>query len=130
MSRIIESPVKKWPGTITIPDFLTINQAITYEDAIDSANKLLPKIEDGDSEEVVKEKKAKIAEIISGKKYERELLPGIFACVESWNLQGLENISVDNFPGTPKRARAELFYWLLGAIADLYKDEAEIPNAL
>ena len=129
MSKVLTSPVKQWPGTITLPDYLTINQAIDYEDAIDSANALLPKIEDNDNEEIIKEKKAKIAEIISSKKYERELLPGIFACVESWNLQGLENISVDNFPGTPKRARAELFYWLLGSISELYKDETEIPNA-
>lgn len=132
MSKILESPVKKWPGTVVIPDFLTIPQAIAWEDALEDARSLLPDIEfeykeDGslDFSKFTLEH-YKFMGISQSLKYENKMLPGIKACVESWNLTGFD---VNNFPATPRQARVDLFTWLISEIMALYRDETEVPNA-
>ena len=110
MPKIITSPVKKWPGSVTISDPLTISQAMAFEEAI-SASK-----ESGDPN-------------FTSAAYCKILLPGIFACVEKWELAGLEGITLDNFPGTPKIASASLIVWLTTEISKLYREADEVPNA-
>jgi len=109
MSKILQSPVKKWPGTVTIPDYLNVEQAMAFEEAIEN-------IKDNKNENI------NLA--ITSK-----LVPGICACVESWNLEGLQNVSQSNYPATPKLASAELTSWLVSEITKLYQEAEEIPNA-
>jgi len=108
MSKVLTSPVKKWPGTITIPDYLNIEQAMIFEAAIN---------------EIDDKKNVGIDLAITSK-----LVPGICICVEKWELKGLENISKDNYPATPKLASAELTAWLVREITKLYQEANEIPN--
>jgi hypothetical protein len=131
MSKILESPVKRWPGTVTIPDYLTIPQAIEWEDALSNAKKLLPDVEfdfkdDGSIDtSKMKPEYLEFISIANSLKYANEILPGIKACVLEWNL---ENFDSENFPATPRQARVDLISWLIVEITKLYKEADEIPN--
>ena len=110
MSKTIVSPVKKWPGSVTISDPLNISQAMAFEEAINGAK------DSGNPN-------------FTSAAYCHVLLPGIFACVEKWELDGLEGVTPDTFPGTPKIASASLIAWLTTEISKLYREADEIPNA-
>lgn len=127
----IQSPVKRWPGTVTIPEYLTIPQAMAFEDAINNAKELLPEVtpviigEDNKFPELTKEQKEYVDVKLSSS-WANAVLPGILACVSEWNLEGLDK---DNFPATPKVSRIELISWLMGEISKLYNEADKIPNA-
>jgi len=132
MSKVLTSPVKLWPGTITLPDFLTIPQAMKWEECLENATKLLPEIEfkfkeDGslDLSKLTPEH-LKYFNVANSVQYANEVLPGIKACVLEWNL---ENFDVNNFPATPRKSREDLVKWLISEITKLYKEADEIPNA-
>lgn len=109
MSKLIVSPVKKWPGTVTLSDPLTLPQSWGFADAITAAREL--------------------GEAAQLSRYNFALLTGVCGCVEKWELQGLPAaITPDNFPATPRNAAAQLCAWLVGEVVQLYQDE-DIPNA-
>jgi hypothetical protein len=110
MSKIITSPVKRWSGSVTLYDPLTIPQAMAFEDALDLAR----------AEENKDFTRAKIAQL---------LLPGICACVEKWELDGLGIVTPENYPASPKLSSAMLLSWLMGEITTLFKEADEVPNA-
>jgi len=110
MSKTIVSPVKKWQGSVTISDPLNISQAMAFEEALELARA-------EDNKDITR---AKIAGI---------LLPGICACVEKWELEGLEIVTPDNFPASPKLSSAMLLAWLTKEITALFNEADEIPNA-
>jgi len=128
MSKVITSPVKKWPGSVTIADPLTVKQAMDIEESLDNANALIPE-KSGDTEEEMKAWKNKVAEVVNSARYLYTLLPGLCGCVEKWELAGLGNVTPDNFPGSPKVSRALLFSWLMDEVVKLYREAEEIPNA-
>lgn len=123
--KVIESPVKKWPGTVTLPDYLTVPQAVEWEEAFDNANAILPECEPLSKDKPLSKEQAELIDTRLSAKWLGLLLPGIKACVLEWNLQGLDP---DNFPATPKTARIELVAWLIKEIGKLYSG-IEIPNA-
>lgn len=104
MSKIILSPVAKWKGSVTIADPLTFPQSVAFEDAIQKAHE------------------------INGTGSDAACLPGIFACVEKWELEGLGQLTLDNFPSTPRMSSAKLIGWLVSEIAKLYAEGEELPN--
>jgi hypothetical protein len=107
MSKTITSPVKRFPGTVTLPDFLTFPQAIAWEEA------------QADSE-ALRDGKTVFA------KRMQALVPGFMAVVQEWNL---ENFSLEPFQSTPRGAVIELCAWLIGEVTKLYDEAEEIPNA-
>lgn len=110
MSKVIVSPSKKWAGTVTLSDPLLIPQTVAFEDAINAAR------ESG-------------AETTAAK-YSYLILPGICACIEKWNLAGLpENMSPEQFPGSPKVESISLMAWLIAEISKLYNEAETVPNA-
>lgn len=106
MSKTIFSPVAKWKGSVVIADPLTFPQATAVEDAIEAARGL---------DTVTKQNAA--------------MLPGICACVEKWELEGLGQLTPETFPSTPRIASAKLIAWLIEEIGKLYQEGDEIPNA-
>lgn len=129
MAKIIESPSKKWAGTVTLSDPLSMPQVMAFEDAIQNGidqaiehgNVVTVKDKDGNEREA--------ANVMSAR-YMLGILPGVCACVEKWDLQGLpENMTPDKFPGSPKIASAELLAWLIREITILYNDAETVPNA-
>lgn len=123
MSKIITSPVKKWAGTVTLSDPLTIPQVILWQECVDAAQKYTEEI-GTNSEDGVKKMTAPQLLIFRSK-----ITPGICECVEQWNLEGLGQVISNTFPASPKIAAADLFVWLVNEITDLFKDADEIPNA-
>ena len=109
MPKIITSPVKHFPGTVTLSDPLTFSQCFAIEDALEVSLKL--------------EKETTL------RRYYYALLPGVLACIEKWELDNFPAIVArENFPASPKKPVSELISWLIAEISKLYLGEVEIPN--
>jgi hypothetical protein len=96
MGKVIPSPVKKWPGTVTLADPLTFPQYIAWRDALQAAQPLRDDY----------------------LRYCDALVPGLLACVEKWELQGF---SAPPWPATPRDSSDKLLAWLvreIGAVAN------------
>jgi hypothetical protein len=116
MTKTITSPVKRYPGEVVLPDFLTLPQLIAFEKAIAAAEALR---ESGTMAE-----------------HRYALLPGLCACVSEWRLMDartgadLGALTADTFPASPRDAAANLMTWLIGEIAAMNRDdEDDRPNA-
>lgn len=108
MPKVIFSSVGRFSGAVTLSDPLTFPQKFALEDA----NKVAIGL--GETTQ---------------SRLNYALLPGICACVEKWELEGLpEDITPDNFPATPPVASAELVAWLLEEITLLYTEAEAVPN--
>lgn len=109
MSKIITSPVKKWPGTVVLSDPLTFPQLFAFEDAINA-------VREG-------------AEGMTNDKADGLLLPGILACVEEFQLTGFPaHPTFETFPSTPRIASNRLIAWLAKEITALYQEAETVPN--
>ena len=128
MSKVITSPVKRWSGSVTLADPLTIQQAMAFEEALDNARKLIPE-KVGSTPEEIAEWVQQVNAVVGAAKYLYNITPGICACVEKWELEGLGIVTPDNFPASPKISRALLVSWLMGEITKIYKEADEVPNA-
>jgi len=107
MSRVIVSPVKRWPGTVTISDPLSLPQEIAFEDALAAAKEV-----DGGRYFSARVRQA--------------ILTGVRACVEAWNLEG--GFTPEPFPATPPASSAALMAWLVSSIDALYQEAEPDPN--
>lgn len=107
MAKTITSPVERFPGTVELPDFLTVPQAITWERAQKEAQRLK---DDPEASE---------AELLSA------WVPSIQTIVAGWHL---ERFSVDPFQMTPRLSVIRLITWLIVEIGKLYEDEENLPN--
>lgn len=109
MPKTITSPVKHFPGTVTLSDPLTFPQTFAFEDATEVSQKL--------------------GKDASFNRHLHALLPGILACVENWDIKGIANPTPGTFPSTPSAAVIDLLTWLVNEITILYQEAVEIPNA-
>lgn len=105
MPKVVLSPSSRWPGQVTLTSPMSLPQAITWERAIQSVQSL------GDSVTITEVNYA--------------LLPGICACVEKWELEGLGQLTPDNFPATPRAKSVELITWLTNEVSRVYVGEEE-----
>lgn len=105
MTKRVISPSSRWPGGVVLSDPLSLPQAITWEKAIQSVQSR------GDEVTITEVNYA--------------LLPGICACVEKWELEGLGDLTPDTFPGTPRGKSIELITWLTNEISRVYVGEEE-----
>jgi hypothetical protein len=106
MPKSIVSPIRKWPGSVTLHDPLLFPAYMKLKAGLDEA----------EGKEDAAEKT-------------QATLPGLCACVETWELKGLGQIAPDTFPASPMRASAELFAWLMGEVMVLLMEAEEVPNA-
>lgn len=105
MSRVITSPVKKFPGTVTLADPLNFLQAAAFEKSLADMREL--------------------GENATQTEADAAMIPGITACIEAWELAGVNGF----IPATPRRASMQLIAWLVGEIAKLYQDADAVPLA-
>lgn len=109
MSKVITSPVKKFPGTVTLSDPLTFPQVFAVEDALD--------------------KSIEVDSAFASSRARYAVLPAIIECVEKWELEGIpENVTVETFPATPPTSTARLIAWLINEIVELFKEAEPDPN--
>ena len=104
MSKTIESPVKEFPGSITLPNHLTMPQALAYEKAVRDGSAL-------------------IEEEASQTSFDAVMVTAICECVEEWNLDDFGQLSLETFPSTPRGASSELVNWIFGELAKMYNPE-------
>ena len=115
MSKIITSPVEKFPGTVTLSNPLTFPQFLAVQDAVLGIQALRDE-PDGDT--------------LTQERINFMYLPGLIGCVEEWRLENFpEEVTEDTFPVTPGVASNELIVWLLSEIISLYNEAEEVPNA-
>lgn len=106
MSKVITSPVKRYPGTVTISDPLTFPQAVAFENAIGSTREGQGLTEAN-----------------------HLCVPGILKCAEEWRLANFpEQPTADTWPATPRKSSAELIAWLVEEITEVYKEAEPDPN--
>ncbi len=106
----IEIKGKTYTGSVRIFDRLTLSQVELIEAAIYDA----PEVVDG---------KVKLTSL------DKPRLPALLACVEKWELSNFpEDLSVENFPLSPRRETHNLIDSIFSEIAKIYNGELDIPN--
>jgi len=116
MTRIIASPVAKWPGKIHLADPLTYPQYAAWWDALQAATAGKAGLTIGDL--------AKDPRLVNA------TLPGLLACVERWELTGFpEVVTAETFPATPRGASVRLLIAVLNAVNEIVTESDAIPNA-
>ena len=102
MGKVVISPSLRWPGQVSVSSPLTLPQALEWEKAIRTAQSL-----EGD---------ITITDINAA------MIPGILACIETWELEGLDP---DKFPASPRAESRDLISWLVKEITSVYVGEEE-----
>lgn len=109
--KVVQSPIKRWPGIVTLAEPLTLPQARLIEAA------LRPVKADTNDDRVW------------FSTLDTAQLPAILACVEKWELQNFpESVTVDTFPASPRGDSHKLIDWLYKEILAIYFGESEVPN--
>lgn len=108
MTRVISSPTKRFPGTITLPDFLTIPQARAWEECLDGARALRDR---GISYTSVE--------------YIAVWEPGLREVVQAWDVEGFSH---DPLQTTPRGAVLDLIVMVVNEITGMYQGEVDDPN--
>jgi hypothetical protein len=125
MPKKISSPSSRWPGAVTFSEPLNMPQALAWQRARQEVDKLRvtePIIVDGKEtypirDDVIMEE-INVAQI-----------PGIIACVDSWELEGFPQVvTPNNFPSSPRLKNIELIAWLVNTIWEIYWGTAEVED--
>ena len=117
MPRIITSPVKRYPGTVTLSEPLNFVQLFSWRDAHEAAQEYVEAVDSGH---------LVVRDVL---RYQRALLAGALRCVESHTLGGLPaTLTADTFPATPIKAALSLAQWLSNEIAALIAEDDEAPK--
>lgn len=117
MSKKIESPIKRWAGSVTIADPLTIPQAQLIENGVKP-------VDDAEMFDGLDGKKRYYPSVT-----DKTQIPAILACVEKWELINFpENVTLENFPASPRGDSHKLIEWIFLEILKVYNGELDIPN--
>lgn len=102
------STVSRWGGFIELPDYMTYQQLLAWENAINAT-----KTKEGDKEPTTIE-------------FYGALLPTAIGLVKEWHIEKLpEIVTVENIPGS-----LALVSWLVEAVTKLFNETNESdPNS-
>lgn len=108
----LDSPIKRWPGKIHLPDYLNFRLEAEWERAIEEIGK----------ETSVLDASARPREAMI-------ILPVVLSIVQKWELGGgfPQYPTIDDFPATPKQSSALLLAFVIGEINRLYEEAQEVP---
>lgn len=111
VSKVIISPVKHFPGTVTIADPLNFPQWMAWRAALDNATLEHDKAAESAGGE---EKPAMTyGEVGLDDACAMAMIPGVCAVVERWELTNFpEMVTPETFPATPRWKIAALLVWL------------------
>lgn len=119
MSRVVNSPVAYFPGSVTIPTSFGYPVYARWLQAFREPSELLS-IEDGKAA-------LKPGKTVAELNYSQ--VPEILAVVERFDLKNFpENVTQDTFPIAPREQASALITWLLGEVRKAINGEIEIPN--
>ena len=107
MSKHVESPVKRFSGSVELKDPLPYLVVVRFEQAVGTLR----------ADATAKDAGA-------------HFLPVLLDCAEKWELKNFpETLTVDNFPGTPRKDSLALIAWLINEVTAIYKgNEDNDPN--
>ena len=126
MSKIVECPIKRFPGTVTLRDPIPFRLIQRWE----AANYGLPS-----KEEREKMKPGELVKIVYDVR--DKLYPIVIEIVETWNLKNILTpalpVTAENFPnaapGTSANSTNALVAWLMKEVGEIYKgNEDNDPN--
>jgi hypothetical protein len=113
MGKIISSPVPKWPGTVTLPDWLTLQQEAAWEEVCEGL--------EGE----------KFLDLAAKAKSALLFVKVLIGIVERWDLGGDFPCppTLDTWPATPKISSALLMAWLIGEVSAMHEEATTVPLA-
>ncbi len=115
MSKVIESKVKHFPGTVTIHQPATWPQYMAWRQAVEAASH-------GEN--------LSVAEASFTDDSAKEMIPGVLAMVEKWELQNFPASPTEaTFPATPRRSIGLLLAWVISEITKVITEDDDYPNA-
>ena len=106
MSKTFVSEFKRWPGSVTFYDPLTLPQVVAFQEATYAASRI---------------------ENATAKQHQQVLLPAILTCVERWEIEGVE-ADADKFPASPMAETDRFFSWLYGSLISIAVGSEGDPN--
>jgi len=105
MSKVVVSPVERFPGTVKLPDSLTFSQLLAWEQAMRQA--------EGNT-------LAAFGPVVVG---------ALLQIVEDWHIEGLPTpVAVETFPATPVRPVSQLLGWLITEVQGIIVEAEAVPN--
>ena len=116
MPKRISSPSLRWPGFVVFSDPLTLPQALAWEKANSNAAPYRAKFR-----EALKDESWQTVDITE---IHAAMFPGVMACVEKWELEGIDD-PPNPFPASPRKPAMDLFVWLMNEISRIYAGEEE-----
>jgi hypothetical protein len=143
MSKLVTSPVTKFPGTVTLKDPIPLSACVDWETALaecqpspchEGRKILMQMVGAEERESIVTEYTKHFAGCANCKPglsevaAQERMIKTIKSCVESWNVPGFD---LANPPGSPKKARSQFVGWIIGEISAIYnaEDPDGDPNA-
>ena len=122
MSRVITSPSKRYPGTITLAYPLTFPQYAAWRRALESLpDAPMPTEED-------ERPGWRIYDLAADPEKSILMLPAIFELVEEWNLENVpQPPTPDNFPSTPPASVYKLLLSILVEINEIISEDDDVP---
>ncbi len=126
MSKIVECPVPRYAGNITIPDFPPMQICADWARAGRYSYALFDEVEiDGET-------KLKYKPSTVHMDFHILRVPVILEWVEKWELKNVPSKpTMKTFPTVPNPAAEKLYDWLVKLLSDEISatEEAEVPNA-
>lgn len=110
MPRTLESPVARFPGTVTFYDPLTAPMVLAFEQAAAWKSP---------------------SESPTLSEAQAAMLPYILTCIESFHLDKVPEhpVADKNFPFSPRLDTARLIRWLFDSVNEIYLGEIAPPLA-
>ena len=117
VSKKIESPVKRWPGSVTLKCPVPLEPYDAWQRSINALTAVRADVTNG--------------EVASDPALLRLALPGVCALVETWDLGGdfPKGVTPDTFPFIPRVPSIKLIAWLISEINAIIGEEDDLPLA-
>lgn len=113
MPKTVTSPIKRFSGSVTLADPMTLPQA----EAISEVHRYF-----------FDNRKQK-GEYISLLDLDKPRITALLVCVEKWELQGISNgVTLETFPMSPDKTRHKLVDWLWLEVNKIFDEEDTVPN--
>ena len=145
MGKTIESPVKHFPGTVTLKDPLPLSACVEWEAGLDDCRphpcpdgrKIIVDLADAEADKrsgIVAEYGKHFASCdkckpgLSDTAAQERMIKAIRACILEWHIN---NFDLANPPGSPKLSRSKFVGWLIDEVTKVYVAEEPDgdPNA-
>src|SRR5687767_3844181 len=135
----LTSPVKRFPGTVIVPDYLTPEQVFAIEDCQFNARDYF-KENTTETERLITNAKGEEVKAIESNsrfswlRFRSHYIPAIVLCVKEWHLEnfslnGHGGASYETFPMTPAEDVSDLLEWVFSELVKIYNGASNVPNA-